>query len=209
MAYVKKEKQVRDCQKCGSPIPHNRRSDALYCSQRCRAAAEKARYCEKNPEYVKRQRKLVREIKHKQTYGHTNFLENPLANTKDKYRHARAMGYRSGLEVTVANQLEKMGVDFGYESMKIEWVDHKVRKYTPDLVLPNGIIIETKGRFVATDRRKHLEIQKQHPELDIRFVFSNANNKLNKGSKTTYAKWCEQKGFKWAEKVIPEEWLDE
>ena len=82
-------------------------------------------------------------------------------------------------------------------------------KYTPDFIFPNGIIIETKGRFVAADRRKHLEIQKQHPEKDIRFVFSNAKNKLNKGSKTTYAMWCEQKGFKWAEKSIPEEWIKE
>jgi len=124
---------------------------------------------------------------------------------------ARALkaGYRSGLEEDVSNELKSKGVSFGYESIKIEWVDHKVRKYTPDFILPNGIIVETKGRFVAADRRKHLEIKKQHPEMDIRFVFSNANNKLNKGSKTTYAKWCEQKGFLWAEKSIPQFWLDE
>ena len=122
---------------------------------------------------------------------------------------ALAAGYRSGLEETIGKELEDRGVSYEYETMKISWVDHKVRKYKPDFILPNGIIIETKGRFVAADRRKHLEIQKQHPEHDIRFVFQNANNKLNKGSKTTYAKWCEQKGFKWAEKTIPEEWLSE
>lgn len=124
---------------------------------------------------------------------------------------ARALkaGYRSGLEETVGKELTEAGVDYEYESIKIEWVDHKVRKYTPDFILPNGIIVETKGRFVASDRRKHLEIKKQHPEVDIRFVFSNANNKLNKGSKTTYAMWCEQKGFLWAVKSIPKEWLDE
>ena len=124
---------------------------------------------------------------------------------------ARALkaGYRSGLEETVGKALTEAGVSYEYETLKIEWVDHKVRKYTPDFILPNGIIVETKGRFVAADRRKHLEIQKQHPEKDIRFVFSNAKNKLNKGSKTTYAMWCEQKGFKWAEKSIPEEWIKE
>ena len=42
------------------------------------------------------------------------------------------------------------------------------------------------------DRRKHLAIQKQHPELDIRFVFSNAQAKLYKGSKTRYSGWCEK-----------------
>jgi hypothetical protein len=129
---------------------------------------------------------------------------------KSKTR-ARAIknGYRSGLEDSVSQSLERQGVDFEYESTKIEWVDHKVRKYTPDFILPNGIIIETKGRFVAADRRKHLEIKKQHPELDIRFVFSNSRNKLTKVSKTTYAKWCEQKGFKWADKDIPKEWINE
>ena len=50
-------------------------------------------------------------------------------------------------------------------------------------------------------------IKKQYPELDIRFVFMNANNKIYKGSKTTYAMWANKHGFEWAEKNIPEEWL--
>jgi len=61
--------------------------------------------------------------------------------------------------------------------------------------------------FTPTDRRKHILIQKQHPELDIRFVFTNSNKKLNKKSKTTYAKWCEKHEFLYATKVIPKEWL--
>lgn len=130
---------------------------------------------------------------------------------KKSQTRARAIkaGYRSGLEETIGKELEARGVDYEYESLKISWVDHKVRKYTPDFKLPNGIIIETKGRFVAADRRKHLEIQKQHPEYDIRFLFQNANNKLNKGAKSTYADWCDKNGFKWAEKTVPEEWLNE
>lgn len=122
---------------------------------------------------------------------------------------AIAAGYRSGLEETVGKELESRGISYGYESVKISWVDHKVRKYTPDFILPNDIIIETKGRFVAADRRKHLEIQKQHPRHDIRFVFQNASNKLNKGSNTSYGQWCDKNGFKWAEGSIPQEWLDE
>lgn len=130
--------------------------------------------------------------------------------SKSKLR-ARAIkaGYRSGLEETVAKSLEDLGVLVKYESMKIQWVDHKVRKYTPDFVLPNGIIIETKGRFVAADRRKHLEIKDQHPEYDIRFVFSNPNAKLNKTSNTTYAQWCKRHGFKYSYLTIPEEWINE
>ena len=37
----------------------------------------------------------------------------------------------------------------------------------------------------------------------------NANNKLRKGSPTSYAKWCDKNGFMWVDKVVPEEWLKE
>lgn len=96
-----------------------------------------------------------------------------------------------------------------YEQLKIEWEDLRYRTYTPDFQLDNGILIETKGQFDSEDRHKHIEVRRQHPELDIRFVFSNARSKLYKGSKTTYAQWCEKKGFLWANRVIPEEWLKE
>jgi len=91
----------------------------------------------------------------------------------------------------------------------VEWEDLAYRKYTPDFLLPNGIIIETKGRFTPADRMKHLAIQKQHPNLDIRFVFSNSKSKLRKGAKTTYADWCDKNGFLYADKDVPQEWLDE
>lgn len=97
-----------------------------------------------------------------------------------------------------------------YENVKIKYVQpSKVRTYTPDFVLPNGIIIETKGRFTTADRQKHLMILEQYPELDIRFVFSNPNQKINKGSKTSYGMWCERHGFKYAKELIPKEWLRE
>ena len=115
--------------------------------------------------------------------------------------------YRSGLEEEAAAFLKDRQKKVEYEKLKIEWEDLKYRTYTPDFELDNGIIIETKGIFSAADRRKHLEIQRQHPKLDIRFVFSNANAKLYKGAKSRYCDWCEQKGFKWAHRVIPEGWL--
>ena len=208
MARVKNQKENSHCLKpgCGAPIPETKRSDAKYCSVTCRSAAEKKRYCDKQPEYVKRQRRLVNEIRHNNTYGHTEFLDNPMKNQRDKYARARAMGYRSGLEVQTARYLDSIGVKYGYESLKIEWEDLKYRTYTPDIILMNGIIIETKGRFIPEDRRKHIAIQRQHPELDIRFVFMNARNKIYKGSKTTYADWCNKHDYRWAEKSIPVEW---
>lgn len=98
---------------------------------------------------------------------------------------------------------------YKYEEFKIKWKDEKLRTYTPDFLLPNGIIIETKGRFTSEDRRKHIEVRKQYPDLDIRFVFQRANAPLYKGSKTSYAMWCKKHKFLWAEKQIPDEWLAE
>ena len=117
--------------------------------------------------------------------------------------------YRSGLEEKVAKDLTSKSVVFGYENIKVEYLVSETRKYTPDFTLPNGIIVETKGRFTTYDRKKHLLIQKQHPDLDIRFVFSNPNSKLYKGSKSTYASWCEKNNFLYAKRLIPKEWISE
>lgn len=82
-------------------------------------------------------------------------------------------------------------------------------KYNPDFRLPNGILIETKGKLTPDDRRKMIAVKTQHPELDIRFVFMRARNPLTKGSPTTYALWAEKNGFEWAEGQIPESWFHE
>jgi hypothetical protein len=63
--------------------------------------------------------------------------------------------------------------------------------------------------FTAKDRRKHTLVKKQHPHLDIRFVFTRSNSRLSKQSKTTYAEWCVKQGFLYADKKIPEDWLNE
>jgi len=123
-----------------------------------------------------------------------------------KRRHLKRT-YRSGLEEEAAAFLKSRQKKVEYEKLKIEWEDLKYRTYTPDFELDNGIIIETKGIFSASDRRKHLEIQRQHPKLDIRFVFSNANAKLYKGAKSRYCDWCKSHNFQWAHRVIPEGWL--
>ena len=79
-------------------------------------------------------------------------------------------------------------------------------KYTPDFILPNGIIVEAKGIFDVADRQKHILVKKQYPDLEIRFVFSNPKTKLYKGSKTTYGMWCEKHGYKYAKGYIPDSW---
>ena len=126
-----------------------------------------------------------------------------MATTRQAIKH----GYRSGLEERVSKELEESGVKYEYETQKIKYRVEEDRTYTPDFILTNGIIVETKGRFTTADRKKHLLIQKQHPKLDIRFVFQNSRAKLYKGSKTTYAQWCDKWGFMYADKSIPEEWI--
>ena len=124
--------------------------------------------------------------------------------------HALAEGYRSGLEELVASQLERAGVLAVYEGHTLRYTKPaKEHRYTPDFILPNGIIIETKGRFVTADRQKHLHIRACHPGLDIRFVFSNPNAKIGKKSETTYAMWCERFGFQYASKAVPASWISE
>lgn len=118
-------------------------------------------------------------------------------------------GYRSGLEEKISDQLKSLGVPVQYESFKIQYEVNETRSYTPDWKLPNGIIVESKGRLVLEDRKKHLLIKKQYPDLDIRFVFSNSKAKIRKGSPTSYGDWCKKNGFLYADKLIPEEWIKE
>ena len=124
-------------------------------------------------------------------------------------REAIKYGYRSGLEHAISLYLKKLKHKYDYESIKIEWEDLSYRTYTPDFILNNGIIIETKGRFLAIDRRKHLAIKRQHPKLDIRFVFTNSRSKLRKGAKSSYGQWCDKYGFRYYDRIIPEDWLKE
>jgi len=121
---------------------------------------------------------------------------------------AKKYGFKSGLEENISQQIASKGIEVQYESEKVAYIiPASEHTYHPDFKLPNGIRIETKGRFVIADRKKHLLVKEQNPNLDIRFVFSNSKNKINKRSKTTYGDWCDKHGFKYADKVIPDEWF--
>jgi len=131
--------------------------------------------------------------------------------SKSKLRaNAIKHGYRSGFEHKVSDQLKENKIKFKYETTVIDYIKPETQHtYTIDFTLPNGILVETKGRWVLEDRKKHLLIKKQHPELDIRMVFQSSKTKIRKGSKTTYAMYCDKHDIPWAEKVIPESWLKE
>ena len=114
--------------------------------------------------------------------------------------------FRSGLEEQVAKLLEGLGVTYEYESTRVPYtIQHH---YSPDFILPNHVLLETKGYWDAKDRRKILAVKKDNPYLDLRMVFQSPYNKINKNSKTTYAKWCEKHDIPWTSyHNIPLDWL--
>ena len=82
--------------------------------------------------------------------------------------------------------------------------------YLPDfIILKNGIIIEAKGYLDTASCKKMLAVKRSNPDLDIRFVFMDANGKRNKKAKLRNWEWAEKHNFPWAEGTIPEAWLKE
>ena len=132
-------------------------------------------------------------------------------NKKGNWSHIQKQkGHKSGLESRIDEQLQSQGIDGEYEQHEVSYtIPATHHTYKPDFKLPNGIFIESKGWVLPEDRKKHLLIKEQNPNMDLRFVLQSPNGKIYKGSKTTYAQWCEKNGFKWYKKEIPQEWIDE
>jgi hypothetical protein len=114
---------------------------------------------------------------------------------------------RSGFEDKVVADLRSRGLLFSYEAVKLKYVLPEAT-YTPDIVLPNGIIVELKGYFRSESRRILLAVRKSHPKLDIRLVFQKLDSKVQ-GSKTmTCEAWATKYSFKYAETTIPDAWYE-
>lgn len=134
-------------------------------------------------------------------------------------------GHRSKFEDRLADELDEKGVKYEYEQYSYLY-EEPLRKnlakcsqcgskslvregwYTPDWFLANGVIVESKGRFTAADRRKMVAVKTAHPDLDIKMLFMR-DNKIHKNSKTTYTMWCEAMGFDYSVGEWKEEWLHE
>jgi len=130
---------------------------------------------------------------------------------------------RSKFEKRIAQELKDAGIKFKYEQYSYEY-DEPLRKnrshcddcggsnlvrtgwYTPDFFLENGVIIETKGRFTAADRRKMIAVQKEHPKLDIKMLFMR-DNKIHKRSLVKYSEWCVVNNYDYAIGHPKEDWL--
>lgn len=129
--------------------------------------------------------------------------------------------FRSGLEKTIADQLEAAGVPVSFEKIKLKYtVPEKEHTYTPDFDA-GTIIIEAKGAFgygpnrfsggdPVKERQKLVLIKQQHPDLDLRIVFQRASTKIRKGSPTSLGMWATANNIPWADKgQIPQSWIDE
>lgn len=130
--------------------------------------------------------------------------------TKDAL--ALAAGVKSPIEHEIMEQLSAFDIEDVpkiYEPFRIYYTRTRKCPYTPDFVLPNGIILDVKGWFLPEERTSRLAIREQYPGFDIRFIFQNARNKISKNSSTTYAMWCDKHGFKWVHKTVPVEWVQE
>jgi hypothetical protein len=112
--------------------------------------------------------------------------------------------YKSKFEKEFHEKYPKLKYEVDY---LVYTVDHK---YNPDFKVKEGVYIETKGLFTATDRAKHLYVREQYPDIKIYLVFQNPNNRLSRVSRTTYGEWCTKHGIGWTtlEAGIPPEWLD-
>lgn len=137
--------------------------------------------------------------------------------------------FKSRIEQTVGKQLLSLKIPFEYETNSFGYTVKNThgycadcgspnsvvdRSYTPDFFLPNGVIIECKGKFTATERKKHVAMREQHPDLDLRILFqqnSYLQKKQHRGDKSKrYGDWCDSKDIKWACGIrLPEEWLEE
>lgn len=110
--------------------------------------------------------------------------------------------YRNKFEERVGQHL---GDDWEYETVKLKYVvPARDATYTPDFINhKDKTIIESKGRFPATDRKKMLLVKEQHPDWTIKLLFQNPKARISKTSKTTYATWAEKNGFQWEQLPKP------
>ena len=136
----------------------------------------------------------------------------------------RTTKMRSNFERRIAKELDDAGVKYEYESIQLEYHEplrrnnawcgdcegtdlYRTGWYTPDFILETGVILETKGRFTASDRRKMLAVTTQHPKERIVMLFMR-DNKIHPKSKTHYSDWCMEHSIEYAIGHPLKEWLE-
>ena len=131
--------------------------------------------------------------------------------------------YRSRYEANIAKDLKSKGIEFEYETVKVNYYLKKKGKcencdsvksifvhksYTPDFII-SSMIVEAKGRFTSVDRTKMAQVVKENPNLDIRMLFMR-DQWCTKTKKQKYSDWCDTHNIKFAFGIsLPKEWLKE
>lgn len=127
---------------------------------------------------------------------------------------------RSGLEVKVKEDLEKKGILYEYENLKLSYTKDTCKNcgatvksgiYTPDFIIPRTsgkrLVVESKGRFTSVDRTKMQRVKRDNPTEDIRLLFQR-DQFIRAGSSTRYSDWAVKNGFLYAiGETVPKEWL--
>lgn len=99
-----------------------------------------------------------------------------------------------------------------YETDKLKYtVPASNHTYTTDFKIGPRNYIEVKGYLKASERKKYLLVREHNPDITLRFFFDKSENKIYKGSPTTYAMWAEAHGFEWTDlkRGLPKGWLNE
>ena len=140
-------------------------------------------------------------------------MKNHWHSNNKQRQAAYKYGYRSGLELKVADQIKEAKYPVNYETETLQYiVPQKNSKYTPDFIFTRKdgktMYIETKGRWTSTDRQKMKNILASNPDIDLRIIFQNPNQKISKGSKTTYEAYALNIGIKHVAKKVLARALD-
>jgi predicted nuclease of restriction endonuclease-like RecB superfamily len=153
--------------------------------------------------------KLTKECEAKGIKGRDKSRKISKACSKLAKDMAKLAGMKSMGEVRFAATMIAQKIPYSYETTTVQY-QYEPQKYTPDFDVYRGddkIHIEYKGKLDYDTRKKLLAIRNSNPDMEIILVFEKANNKIKKGSKTTYGMWAESKGFKWSEQEFKEEWI--
>lgn len=197
---------VRPCEQCGLEIAG--RASQRFCSHKCQAAAWKSR-----------NRELARDISRRS--GRKRYQESPrrraqgLAGNRKWAAKRREIigpggarrGYKSSMEHRVIEPLLSRGAE--YEPCFLRYPAQRLLRYTPDVVLPNGIVVEVKGWFTGKDRTKLRDVRAAYPDLELRMVLATPRAYITQKREQTQSGWCEANGIRWAEQAVPDSWFTE
>jgi len=126
----------------------------------------------------------------------------------------------SGYEVRILSDLAGQGISYDYQPSPLSYsTKHsrgyckacgstevfQDRSYTPDIKLPNGVYVESKGRLDPQGRVFLKAVVTCNPRVPLVFMFQR-NNKFGKDN--SYSKFADSIGVPWIVGTkIPNEWL--